>query len=58
MELGSICQEYIDFIDNDKEYCEDGLDNYQNAIFESAIDLFFKEDVLDWINKRRLTNAL
>lgn len=46
-------QDYIDFIDNDKEYHEDGLSDYKNQIFEVAIMHCLGEDVWEWINNRR-----
>jgi len=52
-ELGKACQVYIDFLDNDKEYHEDGISNYEHQIFEEAMILFFPDGVWDWINERR-----
>lgn len=50
-ELRNICQGYIDFIDNDKEYYEDN-DN-DHYIFEKAMTTIFGKDVFDWMNKRQ-----
>ncbi len=52
-ELARECFDYIQFIDNDKEYHEDRTDDYHNAIFEAAMQAFYGEDVWDWINNRR-----
>ena len=49
--LREICQEYVDFIDNDDEYHEDN--NYDHYIFEEAMTTIFGEDVWDFINNRR-----
>lgn len=46
-------QNYIDFIDNDEEYNEDELDNYEHDIFEKAVTAIYGRQVWDWINKRR-----
>ena len=50
-ELRNVCQGYIDFIDNDKEYYEDN--NYDHYIFEKAMTTIFGKDVFDWINQRQ-----
>ena len=50
-ELRNVCQGYIDFIDNDKEYYEDN--NYDHYIFEKAMTAIFGKDVFDWINQRQ-----
>ena len=49
--LRTICQDYIDFIDNDKEYCEDN--DYDHQIFETAMETIFGEDVWKFVNGRR-----
>ena len=46
-------KDYLDFIDNDKDYHEDGLEKYENAIFEKAVESFVGEKAWDWINNRR-----
>jgi hypothetical protein len=50
-EFKDTCQEYVDFVDSD-EYHEDRSDSYENAIFESALEMLYGEKVFDWINKR------
>jgi len=50
-ELRNVCQGYIDFIDNDKEYYEDN--DYDHYIFEKAMTTIFGKDVFDWINQRQ-----
>lgn len=50
-ELRDICQEYLDFIDNDEEYHEDN-DN-DHYIFEKAMETVFGKKVWDFINSRR-----
>ena len=35
--LSEICQQYIDFVDNDKEYHEDN--DFDHYIFESAMEI-------------------
>jgi len=49
--LKRICQEYIDFVDNDEEYYEDN--DYDHYIFEQAMKTVFGEDVFDYINTRQ-----
>ena len=49
-QLSEICQKYIDFVDNDKEYHEDN--NFKQFIFEAAMESIFGEDVWDFINNR------
>jgi len=49
--LRDICQSYIDFIDNDKEYCEDN--DYDEYIFETAMNTIFGKKVWDFINNRQ-----
>lgn len=51
VELRRICQEYLDFVDNDEEYHEDH--DYDQYIFERAVMTFFGEGVFDWINRRQ-----
>lgn len=46
-------QEYLDFIDNDEEYHEDGLDNYQQAVFERVMTTLYGREVWNWINNRQ-----
>ena len=45
--LMEICQKYIDYVDNDEEYQEDN--NYDNYIFEKAMESVFGEKVWDFI---------
>ncbi len=49
--LVKICQEYMDFVDNDEEYYEDN--NYDQYIFEEAMATIFGERVFDFINERQ-----
>lgn len=49
--LRKICQDYIDFIDNDEEYHEDN--DYNQYVFETALETIFGKDVYEYINKRR-----
>jgi hypothetical protein len=49
--LVKICQEYMDFVDNDEEYYEDN--DYDHYIFETAMSTLFGERVFDFINERR-----
>ncbi len=51
--LRDVCQEYINFIDNDEEYHEDEEDHYANQVFETAMETVFGKDVWDFINNRR-----
>ena len=48
--LSEICQQYIDFIDNDAEYHDDN--DYEHYIFESAMETIFGKKVWDFINNR------
>ncbi len=50
-ELKGICNEYIDFINDDDNYYEDN--DYSHYIFEKTMTTIFGEDVFDWINKRQ-----
>jgi len=50
--LSEVCQQYIDFVDNDKEYHE--YHDYDHYIFESAMEAIFGKGVWDFINNRRL----
>lgn len=48
------CQEYIDFIDSvGEDYSEDGLDDFEHRIFETAVTAVYGREVWDWINKRQ-----
>jgi hypothetical protein len=49
--LVKICQEYMDFVDNDEEYYEDN--DYDHYIFEEAMSTLFGKRVFDFINERR-----
>jgi hypothetical protein len=49
--LVKICQEYMDFVDNEEEYYEDN--NYDHYIFEEAMATIFGERVFDFINERQ-----
>ena len=51
-DLREICQQYIDFNDNDEEYSEDN--DYSSYIFETAMTTIFGKEVFnDFINKRQ-----
>lgn len=49
--LSEICQQYIDFVDNDKEYHEDN--DFNHYIFEIAMESIFGANVWDFINNRQ-----
>lgn len=49
--LKKICQQYMDFVDNDEEYHEDN--DFKHYIFETAMQTLYGENVWDWINKRQ-----
>ena len=49
--LRDICQDYIDFIDNDEEYHEDN--KFKSYIFEIAVELIFGKDIWEFINNRQ-----
>ena len=49
--LKEICQNYIDFVDNDKEYHEDN--DYDHYIFETAMETVFGKEVWNFINNRQ-----
>ena len=49
--LIEICQDYINFIDNDEKYHEDN--DYDHYIFEVAMETVFGKDVWKFINGRR-----
>ena len=42
------CQEYLNYVKSEN-YCEDGTSNYENAIFEAAMEHFHGVDVWDVI---------
>ncbi len=44
-------KDYIDLME-DEDACEDDLDNYQNEIFERAVQALYVEKAFDWINKK------
>lgn len=48
-ELKQACEEYIAYIEG-KEYHEDGTDDYENAVFEAALELVFGAGIWDRIN--------
>ena len=50
-ELKKICQEYIDFVDNDEEYHEDN--DFDQYIFETAMITIFGENVFEYIDQRQ-----
>jgi len=49
--LKEICQQYIDFVDNDEEFYE--YNYYAHYIYEKALETIFGKDVWEFINKRR-----
>lgn len=49
--LRRICQDYIDFIDDDSRYHEDN--DYNQYVFETALKTIFGENVYQFINNRR-----
>lgn len=49
--LKEICQNYIDFVDNDEEYHEDN--DYDHYIFETAMETVFGKEVWNFINNRQ-----
>lgn len=49
--LRRICQDYIDFVDDDGRYHEDN--DYNQYVFETALETIFGKDVYEYINKRR-----
>jgi len=50
-QLRKVCQEYVDFVDNDKEYYEDN--DHDHYIFEKALEAIFGSDVWEFINNRQ-----
>lgn len=52
-ELREICQEYLDFIDDDEIFNEDGHDDYATSISEKAMELIYGKKVWDYINNRQ-----
>lgn len=49
--LKEICQNYIDFVDNNEEYHEDN--DYDHYIFETAMETVFGKEVWNFINNRQ-----
>jgi hypothetical protein len=50
-DLIEAAQEYVEYIDSE-EYHEDGLSDYENQIFESAMEAVFGSKIWCWINER------
>ena len=50
-ELREVCQNYIDFIDNDVEYREDN--DFSNYIFEQALEVIYGKDIWGFVNNRQ-----
>lgn len=48
--LKKICQEYVNFVEDDNEYYEDN--DFEHYIFETAIETFFGKSSWKWINER------
>jgi hypothetical protein len=48
-------QEYVEYISSE-DYHEDGLSDYENQIFESAMEAVFGPKIWDWINNKEDTN--
>jgi hypothetical protein len=51
--LRQACQEYIDFMDNDEEYCEDCIEDFEHPVMEKAMEAIFGWDIWDFINTRQ-----
>lgn len=49
--LIEICESYIEFIDNDKEYTEDN--DFDHYIFETALEAIYGDDVWEFVNNRQ-----
>lgn len=49
--LRKICQDYMNFVDDDEEYHDDN--DYNQYIFERAMETFYGKDVWTFINNRR-----
>jgi len=49
--LRKICQNYIDFVDNDNGYHEDN--DYAHYLFETAMKTVFGKEVWNFINNRQ-----
>jgi hypothetical protein len=43
-------EEYVDYKSGDN-YHEDGLDDYENQIFESAMEAIFGKSIWDWLDE-------
>jgi len=52
-DIQNAVQDYIDYLDNDKEYHEDGVSDYEHEIFEKVIEWSLGSDAWEWINNRR-----
>ena len=50
--LRQACQEYIDWLDDDEEYFEDGVEDYEHEVMEKAMEAIFGKDVWDFINSK------
>jgi len=50
-DLIEAAQEYVEYIDSE-DYHEDGLSDYENQIFETAMEAVFGPKIWDWLNER------
>ena len=50
-DLKQICQDYINYIDNDEEYSGDN--DYSTYIFETAMQALLGKDVFEYVNERQ-----
>lgn len=49
--LRQATESYIDYL-NSEESNEDRDEDYQHNIFEAAVELYYGEDIWDWVNKK------
>ena len=48
--LRNAAQEYVDYLASD-DYNEDGVSEYENAVFEAALELVFGSDVWAFVHE-------
>jgi hypothetical protein len=49
-ELEKVCEQYILYLSG--EFTADRLSDYKNNIFEKALEMFYGDDVWDYVNER------
>lgn len=48
-----VCEEYINFMDDDDQYYEDKQSDQVHYVFEQALETVYGDNIFEWINARR-----